>query len=95
MYKVGDIVVLTKDVKNKADAYNKYFPNKNIMPKGSRFKVIALREDLKQPVRVRLLLNGRELLQTGGAMNCYSSLYSHEIRLESKTLALLNALKDM
>lgn len=96
MYKVGDVVVLTKDVKNGASAYDKYFSDtKGIMPKGTRFKVIALREDLVQPVRVRLLINDEEILQTGGIMNSYSSLHSYEIRLESKTLSLLKALKDM
>lgn len=95
MYKVGDIIVLTKDVENRARFYNEYFlGTKNIMPKGTKFKIVGLTDNPEKPIRTRLLINGKEILQTGGVMNSYSSLHSYEIRLESKTLALLNAIKD-
>lgn len=96
MYKVGDVIELTQDTPNRAYAYKKYFSDTDgIMPRGTKFKVIALRNDHNNhPVYARLLIDGVEVLQTGGSRNCYSSLTSEDIRLESKTLALLKAIKE-
>lgn len=96
MYKVGDIIVLTRNVKNKSSTYDKYFlDTKGIMPKGTKFRVTALTGNISHPVRVRLLINGEEIPQTGGVLNSYYSLFPFEIRLESKTLSLLKAIKDL
>ena len=98
MYKVGDVIELTQDVCNRAYSYKPYFSDTGgIMPRGKKFKVIALRDGPINPVYARLLVDGVEILQTGGYKNCYSSLISYEIRLasKSKTLALLKAIRSL
>lgn len=98
MYKVGDVIELTQGVCNRAYAYKPYFSGTGgIMPRGTKFKVIAFRDDPDRPVYARLLVDGVEILQTGGYKNCYTSLTSDEIRLasKSKTLALLKAIRSL
>ena len=79
---IGSIIELTQPVYNRAESYRKYFSSTgNMMPVGTLFLIIRYSIDKNKPYGVRLLVDGEEIVQSGGSQGCYHSLESHEYRL--------------